>query len=153
MDDLNFSWLPGLSLAGAQGPASDADLGALRQAGVSLLVRLVPPAQAFVTPDQVSAAGLEDLWEPIEDFCAPTEPQIQLVTAAVNAMLARGRGVVITCRAGIGRTGTMLSCVLVSRGYTPRQAFDLMRKGGRTPFETLAQQVAIERWAASISRA
>ena len=44
------------------------------------------------------------------------------ILAELDAALARGRRVYVHCRAGIGRTGTVIACHLIEQGLTPDAA-------------------------------
>jgi len=46
----------------------------------------------------------------------PTQAQVNEFVRFVDEMLDRGQAVLVHCRGGYGRTGTMLACYLVSRG-------------------------------------
>lgn len=51
----------------------------------------------------------------------------------------------MSCRMGVGRTGTMLSCILVSMGLTVKEALEKVRKERKQleAFETSDQREAI----------
>jgi atypical dual specificity phosphatase len=143
--DLFFSWVIPGRLAGARGPTTDRDLKVLSDLGVSLVVRLTEAR--LVTTEQVQQAGLEDLHDPVPDFGAPTLEQMQRIVERVQRAMLSGRAVVISCFAGCGRTGTMLSCCLVAQGLSAEAAFRFMDLIGRPHSETEEQRDAVRRFA------
>jgi hypothetical protein len=53
----------------------------------------------------------------IADTRIPTDPaQMRAIQVHLRAMLAGGRRVYVHCRAGIGRTGTVIGCYLAEQG-------------------------------------
>lgn len=131
---LNLSWVIEKKLAGSRGPRSKEDLRALKEHGIGAIVRLVEADEAYVTTKDVNDSGLEDYDEPIRDFMAPTQGQIDKVIAYIDAHLERGVPVGVSCNAGIGRSGVILACYLVHKGFTPTNALELVcRKRGRGP--------------------
>jgi atypical dual specificity phosphatase len=131
---LNFSWVIDNKLAGSRGPRSKSDLTTLKRQDVGALVRLVEPYEAWVTSKDVNGAGLEDYNEPVPDFHAPTQAQIDKIIAYIDAHIERGISVGVSCNAGIGRSGVILACYLVHKGLTAKDAFELVRKKrGRGP--------------------
>lgn len=100
----------------------------LRIHGVGALVRLVESDEAFVTAKDVNDAGLEDYNEPVRDFTAPTQEQIDKIIKYIDSHLERGVPVGVSCNAGIGRTGVILACYLVHKGFTAKDAIELLRK-------------------------
>lgn len=145
--DIFFSWVIPGQLAGARAPFTQRDLSVLSGLGISLLVRLTE-AQ-FVTAEQVRAAGLEDLHDPVPDFGVPQIEQALRVVDRVQSALRSGRAVVISCLAGRGRTGTMLSCCLVAQGMSAEDAFRFMERVGRPHSETEEQRDAVRRFASA----
>lgn len=143
---LNFSWLIQNKLAGSRGPRSRSDLIALKEQGLGALVRLVEPYEAWVTSKEVSEVGLEDYNEPVPDFNAPTQDQIDKIITYIDFHLENGISVGVSCNAGIGRSGVILACYLVHKGLTAKEALELVReKRGRGP-EVPEQIEAIEEY-------
>ena len=133
-------------LAGSRGPRSRSDLIALKQQNLGALVRLVEPFEAWVTSKQVNEAGLEDYNEPIPDFHAPTQQQINKIIMYIDSHIENGIPVGVSCNAGIGRSGVILACYLVHKGLNAREALELVReKRGRGP-EVPEQIMAIEEY-------
>jgi atypical dual specificity phosphatase len=143
---MNFSWAVDNKLAGSRGPRSKSDLVALKQRGVGALVRLVESYEAWVTSKEVNEAGLEDYNEPVPDFHAPTQAQIDKIITYIDSHIENGIPVGVSCNAGIGRSGVVLACYLVHGGLTPKDALELIRKKrGRGP-EVPEQIIAVEEY-------
>ena len=143
---MNFSWAVDNKLAGSRGPRSKSDLVALKQRGVGALVRLVESYEAWVTSKEVNEAGLEDYNEPVPDFHAPTQAQIDKIITYIDSHIENGIPVGVSCNAGIGRSGVVLACYLVHKGLTPKDALELIRKKrGRGP-EVPEQIIAVEEY-------
>ncbi len=141
---LNFSWVIEGEVAGSRGPRSKADLLSLKEQGIGALVRLVETDEAYVTADDVRETGLEDYNEPIPDFHAPTDAQIDKIIEYLDAHVRSGVPVDVSCYAGIGRSGVVLACYLVHKGYSAKDALELVRRRrGRGP-EVSAQISAVE---------
>jgi hypothetical protein len=114
----NSYWvIPGRLLAGEYPGNPDPAqarlrLTRLRDAGIDSFVDLteegeLPPYSLWL-PKQS-----EYLRSPIVDTRIPNNvAQTQALLAALRAALARGKGVYVHCRAGIGRTGLIVGCFL-----------------------------------------
>ena len=149
---MNFAWLEEGALAGCRGPHSSSDLSTLRSFGIRALVRLADSDEADVTPQQVADVGLEDCHEPITDYEAPTQGQIDGVLAFIDRVSRQGKPVAISCGAGYGRTGTLLACYLVKRGASADDALETVRAtAGRGP-ERDVQVAAIREYEARVKK-
>ncbi|HET7544748.1 MAG TPA: ATP-binding cassette domain-containing protein [Polyangiaceae bacterium] len=124
-----FLWLipgqiGGLPRPGILGNLSD-DLRGLSRLGVRLLIGL--EQQSLLPPDRLSAHGLSFVHFPTPDMQAPRVVDALRLCTLVERSLAQERPVAFHCRAGLGRTGTMLACQLVWRGRSVAQAIDTVR--------------------------
>jgi hypothetical protein len=77
-----------------------------------------------VTTEQVQKAGIEDFHQSVKDFSAPTQDQIDEVLRFIRKALGSNKPVAVSCGAGYGRTGTILGCYLVSRGFPAEDAIE-----------------------------
>jgi len=143
---LNFSWVIDRKLAGSRGPRSRSDLIALKQQGVGALVRLVEPYEGWVTSKEVSEAGLEDYNEPVPDFHAPTQEQLDKIVTYIDSRIENGIPVGVSCNAGIGRSGVILACYLVHNGLAPKDALELVRKKRSRGPEVPEQIMAVDEY-------
>ena len=84
-------------------------------------------------------AGFEPNHFPVEDFAAPSLAQISKACEIIDESLDRGKSVLVHCNAGIGRTGTILSCFLVHKGAHPEEAIERVRRERPMSLETKEQ--------------
>ena len=149
MESLNFSWLVENEIAGHREPASDEELRHLKDCGVGALVRLVETHLSQVTSEQVARAGMTELHSPVPDYGAPVISQIEQILGFIRDSVAEGRAVSVCCEHGYGRTGTILACYLVSKGWTADEAILEVRSKRSGSIETGAQEEAIRLFADS----
>jgi len=137
-----FHWLaPGL-LGGAARPGIiaefDADMEALARVGTKLLVTLteewVPDAA------RIAEFGIDSLYLPIPDQFPPGLEEAARLCAVVDERLEKGEAVVYHCRAGKGRTGTLLAAQLIWRGADAEEALAETRRMNKQWIESQAQE-------------
>jgi len=89
---------------------------------------------------------LQSIWFPIPDMTAPSDvaATVALVEAIVGHM-AKGETVVVHCRGGLGRSGTVAACVLVARGRSPHEAIRLVRSARPGAVEMADQEAFVAR--------
>lgn len=86
--------------------------------------------------DEATGRGWQVLPFPITDGGIPsTMEAVAVLTSAIIAAAQAGRNVVIHCKGGKGRAGTIGGCVLVASGKSPDDALRLVRqaRGKGTP--------------------
>lgn len=145
---LNFSFVWKDLLAGSGHPGYGGELiaalSALEEAGIKSILSLteesleLPPLHEF---------GFAYMHLPVEDFTAPTQQQVESAVKFIDNGIGRNEGVLIHCRAGIGRTGTILACYLVSQGMEPFAAIEQVRQTRPGSCEVYAQEFAVHQYA------
>jgi ADP-ribosyl-[dinitrogen reductase] hydrolase len=97
-------------------------IAALLEAGFDTFIDLTEAGE--LPPYDIYLPGrVQHVRKPIPDHGVPRDPQHMVETvAALRAALDAGRRVYVHCRAGIGRTGTVVACHLMDCGLEPREA-------------------------------
>ena len=120
----HFHWVLPNQLAGMGAPGLsqdlEEDLAALSEAGINLLVTLTEEAPQL---NQLKSYGIASRHLPIRDMGVPSLHSAANVCREIERLLGEGGRAALHCRAGLGRTGTMLAAFLVWRGATAEQAF------------------------------
>ena len=158
--------LPGQLLAGPYPGRPDpyeteVRIGALRDAGVRHLFDLTFPAElppyAAQLPEPFDVDAMDHLRRPIRDHGVPEPLQMAEILDQMEDLIDGGECVYVHCRAGIGRTGTVVGCYLARLFGDGERALDhlmaLWQASGRyrdyphVP-ETVPQQRFIGEWMA-----
>ena len=157
----NSYWaLPGLLLAGEHpsgltADATDQRLSTLLACGIECFLDLTHPSE--IDPyDQALPFHVEYLRKPIRDHGLPEKREHMMeILDCLHDALRSGRPAYVHCRAGIGRTGMVVGCLLVERGLTGEQALAelarLWQQSERSRFwpsvpETDAQAEYVRLW-------
>ncbi|MEA3400836.1 MAG: dual specificity protein phosphatase family protein [Armatimonadota bacterium] len=114
----------------------------LQEAGIGAIVSLTEDLPS----DLRGESRFEVLHLPIQDMTPPDMEQVERYVRFVDRMLATGRAVGTHCLAGLGRTGTMIACYLVSRGYSAEEAIRRVRDARPGAIQTETQERAVARW-------
>lgn len=92
---------------------------------------------------------------PVRDVDIPTSWQMRAILSAIRLALAEGETVYVHCWGGVGRTGTVVGCLLVEDGIPVGDVLDLLarlrrdtQRAHRTSPETHEQRTFIEHWSA-----
>ena len=142
---MNFGWVLKDELAGSQGPASFQDLFFLHNQGVRAVIRM---EERTIAADTGNMVDLVDMFEPVPDFTPPELEQVQRMIEFIDRQTAEQKPVVVSCYAGIGRTGTVLACYLVHRGEEPAEAINRVRELRPGSIQTPEQEAAVHQYAA-----
>lgn len=139
-----FDWLEEEWLAGCTYPRDEATLAELAGRGVAVLINL---HERRHDPEVLARHGLKELHLPVPDFAPPAPEQLARGVDAIERAVAEGEKVAVHCAAGLGRTGTLLACYLVSRGSGPDEAIARVRKVRPGSIETPRQVAAVQAYA------
>jgi len=149
----NFSFILQGRLAGMERPGSYGklrdDLEFLKIQNIHAIVSLTetPLEKAFI-----EEFGFRYLHLPIPDFTPPSNEQIERFLSFYQGVEKDGCATLVHCGAGMGRTGTMLACVLVAKGTAPEAAIDKVRTERPYSIETEEQEDAIRAFAALLAK-
>jgi protein-tyrosine phosphatase len=100
-----------------------------RLGGVDEVVSLLEPHEIYDLEldregEACAQAGIAFRSFPISDRGVPSSlAKTQALVADCKSGLSAGRGILVHCRAGIGRSALVVACVLVSLGDRPEAAF------------------------------
>lgn len=139
-------YLRGWGLMGGQRDL-EKDLERIRRWGARTMVTLVqePELQTLGVPQMattVPARGFDWFHAPILDFSAPGSA-FELAWAEAGPLirerLRQGEDVLLHCRAGLGRTGTVAARVLLEFGHDPESAIATVRRARQGTVENAEQ--------------
>jgi len=136
-----------------RGRSLEADLDALRDAGVRRVLTLLTDAEVArlgVTglPDACAQRGLTWRQHSIRDQGVPTLADMQALVAWTLDGLRADEPVLVHCMGGLGRSGTLAACVLVAQGHAPDAAIQWVRQArGPRAVEVAAQEALVHRLA------
>ena len=110
-----------------------------------------PPSFSVVLAGRARATDWTTRWVAWPDFWLPRDPEA-LRTALEEALWrADAERVEVTCRGGIGRTGTALACLAVLDGVPRGEAVAFVRRGYHpNAAETPWQRRFVRRFAADL---
>jgi hypothetical protein len=160
---------PGRLLAGPYPGAPTRDeaatkLTAFLDAGVTRFIDLTeegegPPLHPYapLLEEIARARGIDVAHRrlSIVDVSVPAVERMRTILAAIDDALSAGEPAYVHCWGGVGRTGTVIACLLIEQGRTPeaaleeladvRRATDRSRQGRVAP-ETDEQRAFVRRW-------
>ncbi|MCF6147239.1 MAG: protein phosphatase [Candidatus Kuenenia sp.] len=146
----NFSWLIKDEIAGMARPISVvSDFEFLKENGIDVIVSL---SEWPLHKTLLDEFGFVNKHIPIADLTPPTQEQIEEFISFVNEAVYSRRRVVVHCDAGIGRTGTMLACYLINKGFSAKDAIAEVRKKRPGSIETIEQEETIFEYEERFSR-
>lgn len=103
-------------------------------------------------PARLARFGLAEVHVPVPDFEPPTPEQLDRGVQAIRRALQAEQRVAVHCAAGLGRTGTLLACYLVSTGVDAATALARIRTVRPGSVETAEQRAAIAAFARRVER-
>ena len=158
---LGLTMAPGKKASGVNGTWQrdlDDDLGRLkRHYSVDALVSLLPVEEykqlklgLQTAQRKAKALGIDFVHVPIAEGSVPAQGDRRHFMSLVKDIverIERCESVVLHCRGGLGRSGTVASCVLVALGLDPARAIEAVRAARTGAVQTSGQEKFVERFA------
>ena len=150
-----FTWLLPGQLAGTPWPGivadADYDLTALQDAGITRLLTLTE----YPFPDTVAAPyQIRCIHAPIIDMQPPSVAQAIELCQTIDSLLAQDEAIAVHCKAGLGRTGTLLAAYWLWRAR-PRlsgiQAIRHIRSLNGGMIQSIVQEEFLENFARTLA--
>ena len=119
------------NLAVGYAPRSDNDLRSLKQQGIQAVVNLC--AECYDLHEIEQLAGIDVYYLPIPDEEAPSLDDMVKALDWLETRLADGKKILVHCRFGIGRTGTLVTAYFLKNGFSLKEAHEKMRHTPTAP--------------------
>jgi protein-tyrosine phosphatase len=138
MSEYPIKWLTD-SVAVGYAPRSESDLHRIREATIDAIVNLC--AECYDLSDAERAFGFQVYSLPIFDEEAPALESLEELIAWLQTKTAAGHRVLIHCRYGIGRTGTIALAYLIDAGHSFKEAKRILRQTPSWPSTRVQQEL------------
>jgi atypical dual specificity phosphatase len=149
-----FHWIVPGKLAGCAEPgvsaAIDYDMELLHNMGVTHLITLT---EKDLDQNALARNKLSNLHLPIYDREAPSMAQTYMLIRRMQVLLDQGAVLSVHCRAGIGRTGTILAAWLIREGgLSANNAIERLRTIYKAYVQTEVQEQFLQHFEQDIMR-
>jgi len=118
-------------LAVGYAPRSQEALSVIRDRGIGAIVNLC--AECYDLHELEKKAGFDVRYVPVHDEDAPSMKELEKTLAWITENIKAGKKVLVHCRFGIGRTGTVVAAYLMSEGLSFKAALGKMAHTPSTP--------------------
>jgi atypical dual specificity phosphatase len=145
---LNFSWVVEGRLAASGQPGVGSyfegslvqDLKIFGDLGIGLIVTLT---EQPLDRDALGLSNLTAVHLPVADMTPPAQETIDQFLELADEAESQGLATLVHCRAGLGRTGTLVACYLARGRLTADEAISSVRQMRPGSIETTEQEMAV----------
>lgn len=129
----------------------DLDLKIIKDNGIKVIVCLLEWSEMRMLdivdyPRKAEEAGFLFYHLPIRDCGVPSQNEISVLIPILVQHLVNGQHILIHCREGLGRAGTICACCLIRFGYDPKTAIEIIRKRRPRAIQTHKQEECIAQY-------
>ncbi len=154
---IGITFCPGkhdrLAVTGIWARDLDLDLDVIKEWGANLVLTLLEPIEMIELKvpnlgEEVQNRGMKWVHLPIADYSVPDdvfEENWLSCGKEIRQLLCDGKNVLIHCKGGLGRAGTIAARLLVELGIEPKKAIRMVRKVRVGAIETHAQLALVQR--------
>jgi ADP-ribosyl-[dinitrogen reductase] hydrolase len=128
-----------------------ADLKKIRAADIQIIVCLLPTSEMKRLkishyPEVAAHYGITFYHLPIPDAKAPKQKEINILIPLLIKHLKQGHNILVHCRGGFGRAGTVCACCLGYLGYLSVDAITIIRALRPGAIQTSAQEMCVHEY-------
>ncbi len=120
------------TLGGSRAPDID-ELDEWRNEGVDTVINLLDGQYGRWLADQQKKVGFEVIRLPISMYSEISIEEIIPIYQYIDELLEKGKKVVVHCKYGQARSGTVLAGYLIYKGLSYDESLDTVMKKGFTP--------------------
>src|SRR5882757_4702843 len=117
---MDISWIEPNVLAASPLPLSATDIRSLHEQGIRAIITLTESpitSQRGITSELLAELEITPLHLSINDFGAPDNQQVVEAMTFIEQMQAENKPVLLHCKVGQGRTGTLLHAYYLNKGW------------------------------------
>lgn len=130
MSEYPLSWIT-KDLAVGFAPMSHVDLDSIKQQGIDAIVNLC--AEFSDLHEIEASSGFEVYYLPIWDESVPDMEEMEKGLAWLDEAIYLGKKVLVHCRFGIGRTGTLVTAYMIRKGLGLKKASKRLKATSANP--------------------
>ncbi len=145
---MDVTWIINRKLAASSIPENINVLDKWLEIGIRAVMVLIEPSEASHLGGlsnylrELQKRRFEFATLPIRDFTAPTLETCKQAVDWINERISEGLPVLVHCKGGLGRTGTIIACYLVSKGMNDVEAINYVRSKRPGSIE-LSEQIKV----------
>jgi len=127
------------------------DLESIKHNGIQIIVCLLEWGEMKMLnienyPLKAQEQGFLFYHLPVKDMCAPTLKELSSLVPILVQHLVSGQNILIHCRGGLGRAGTLCACCLTHFGYNCQSAIDTVRSRRPGAIQNKKQETCISQY-------
>lgn len=125
------------------------DLDVIKLADIDIIVCLLEWSELRLLnienyPKIAQEQGLMFYHLPIKDRGSPTQKDIEVLIPSLVEHLTMGENILVHCRGGLGRAGTITACCLCHFGFTSESAISSIRQNRPGAIQTRKQEECVD---------
>ncbi len=126
---MDYSWIEPDTLAASSAPVHATDIQMVHTQGIRAILSLTErPLSRTIPLALLQALDIACFHVPIAEMQPPSIGQAREILSILRSMAAHQRPLLVHCRAGVGRTGTVLHLYYLAQGLSLAKAQEHVRR-------------------------